>query len=99
MELVLKNCSSFASVYIDDVLVYSKDWEEHLQHLRLVLEALRKSGLTAKPSKCQWGRRHLDYLGHRVGGGKVAVPEHRVHAWQNLDSLQLRRIFVPFWEA
>ncbi len=80
MELVLKDCSSFASVYIDDVLVYSKDWAEHLQHLRLVLEALRKSGLTAKPSKCQWGCRHLDYLGHRVGGGKVAVPEHRVHA-------------------
>ncbi len=51
MEMILKDCSSFASVYIDDVLVYSKDWEEHLQHLRLVLEALRKSGLTAKPSK------------------------------------------------
>ncbi len=51
MELVLKDCSSFASVYIDDVLLYSKDWEEHLQHLRLVLEALRKSGLTAKPYK------------------------------------------------
>ncbi len=78
METVLKECLVFASVYIDDVLIYSSSWSEHLQHIEQVLVALKEAGLTAKPGKCQWGRCHLDYLGHRVGGGKVAVPWHRV---------------------
>ncbi len=43
--------------------------------MKEVLLALRKAGLTAKPSKCEWGKSHLDYLGHRVGSGQVAVPE------------------------
>ena len=83
IESVLRQCAEFAVVYIDDVLVYSNSWAEHLQHLKHVLEALKKAGLTAKPEKCQWGRRHLDYLGHRVGCGKVAVTEHRVEAMAN----------------
>ncbi len=67
-------------MYIDDVLVYSDNWKNHLQHVTHVLEALKQAGLTAKPGKCQWGRRHLDYLGHRVGCGRIAVPERRAQA-------------------
>ena len=65
-------------------------------------------GLTAKPSKLQWGRHHLDYLGHRVGCGKVAVSEHRVVAMAEyrqpvrrkdlrsfLGSIGYYRCFIP----
>jgi len=67
MEKVLATCRDFSAVYIDDVLVFSKSWSEHLVHVKRVLFTLKEAGLTAKPSKCQWGRSHLDYLGHRVG--------------------------------
>ena len=80
MEKVLVSCSEFSAVYIDDILIFSSSWSEHLVHVREVLTALRQAGLTAKPSKCEWGKSHLDYLGHRVGSGKVAVPKHRVQA-------------------
>ena len=80
MEQVLVSCKDFSPVYIYDIIIFSSCWDEHIEHVRKVLSALRVTGLTAKPSKCQWGRRHLDYLGHRVGCGKVAVPEHRVVA-------------------
>ena len=78
METLLRKCNEFASVYIDDVLIYSNTRDGHLTHVQAVLEALGEAGLTAKPSKCQWGRQHVEYLGHQIGCGKVAVPAHRV---------------------
>ena len=69
-----------ANSYVDDILVHSSSWGEHLIHIQEVLEQLRKVGFTAKPSKCVWGARALTYLGHEVGGGVVRVPELRVKA-------------------
>ena len=68
------------STYIDDVLVFSNSWEEHLVHVRQVLEALAEIGLTAKPTKCVWGARSLSYLGHMIGAGYTSVPEARTKA-------------------
>ena len=64
MNFVLEGLEEFSSAYIDDVIVHSKTWEEHLSHLRQALERLRKHGLTAKPGKCEWGASSLTYLGH-----------------------------------
>ena len=51
MQNTLSQQSEFSSIYIDDVLIYSSTWKEHLEHIRGVLEALREAGLTAKPNK------------------------------------------------
>ena len=77
IEKVLSECAELSSVYNDEVLVYSDSWKDHLKHVKAVLQALRQAGLMAKPSKCQWGKQYLEFLGHRVGCGKVAVPQHR----------------------
>ena len=53
----------FVSVYIDDVLVFSQTLEEHLVHLRLMIQQLQNAGLKLKPSKCQFVRREIEYLG------------------------------------
>ena len=53
MEKVLGSCKGFAWVYIDDVLVHSDSWEEHMNHITKVC-ALCAAGMTAKPAKCQW---------------------------------------------
>jgi len=78
MEQVLKECKLFIRVYLDDIIVFSNCWSEHLQHIKKVLGVLRQAGLTAKPSKCAWGHKHLLYLGHIVGCGHLAVTDHRV---------------------
>ncbi|XP_072172659.1 uncharacterized protein [Diadema setosum] len=57
--------------YIDDVLVYSKTWEEHVDDLRRVFQRLREAHLTARPSKCHLGCRSVEFLGHIVEGGRV----------------------------
>ena len=59
---VLEGQEDHSSAYIDDVLIYSKTWEEHLCHIRLVLESLRANGQTAKPSKCVWAANKVEYL-------------------------------------
>ena len=56
----------FAEVYIDDVLIFSETLEEHLQHIRLVLERLKKAGLKLKPAKCHFLRESVEYLGHLI---------------------------------
>ena len=80
MEVVLGDCYGCSAPYIDDVIVFSENAEEHVQHLRCVLEALRRYGLTIKERKCEWGKVKLEYLGHVIGGGEVAVPAHRAAA-------------------
>ncbi|MEW5311153.1 MAG: hypothetical protein WDW38_002891 [Sanguina aurantia] len=63
----------FVVVYLDDILVYSKTEEEHAQHLRLVLEALRQNELYAKASKCEFFLSSVKYLGHIVGADGIKM--------------------------
>ena len=67
MNQVLKECQRFVQSYIDDVAVYSKGCEEHLQHLCQVFICLQKAGLTFKLPKCQFGLSKIHYLGHVAG--------------------------------
>ena len=56
--------NQFVSVYIDDVLIYSRTLSEHLEHLKLVIERIEQAGLKLKPSKCSFVREEVEYLGH-----------------------------------
>ena len=56
----------FVSVYLDDILVFSRDLDDHLEHLRLIIERLVEVGLKLKPSKCKFAQHNLEYLGHIV---------------------------------
>jgi RNase H-like domain found in reverse transcriptase/Reverse transcriptase (RNA-dependent DNA polymerase)/Integrase zinc binding domain/Retroviral aspartyl protease len=73
----------FVLVYLDDILVFSKTPEEHVEHLREVLELLRKHEFRAKLSKCEFNKAELKFLGHiisreglRVDPGKVLVVQN-----------------------
>ena len=83
MEKVLEPVIDCAAVYIDDIVVFSQDWPSHIEHLKRVFECFKQAQLTAKPSKCSFGRTKLQYLGHNIGSGKVVVPEHRITALAN----------------
>ena len=67
MNLVFRPyVDQFFVVFIDDILVYSKDWENHDMQLRVVLETLRKERLYAKLTKCEFWLREVSFLGHIV---------------------------------
>ena len=67
-------------LYIDDIVVFSKTEEEHAKHLREVLQRLRKTGLQLKLSKCSFGKREIDLLGHRVDAVGIKPLPERVEA-------------------
>jgi len=70
----------FVLVYLDDILVYSNSEEEHLEHLRLVFEALRKHQMYARPQKCVFDKPNVEFCGHIVGQGVVKVLDSKVKA-------------------
>ena len=59
-------------VYLDDILVCSRSFQEHLQHLNLVIERLRRAGLTLKPQKCYFLQKEVHYLGHLISHEGIA---------------------------
>ena len=83
MEHVLRSCYSWAAPYMDDVIVFSENVGDHAIQMRKVLSELEKQGLTVKLSKCAFGQKKVEYLGHLIGGGVLAVPSHRATAMAN----------------
>ena len=70
----------FGIVFIDDIRVYSKVEEEHEDHLRIVLHALRNHQLYAKFSKCEFWLTEVRFLGHVVSASSVLVDPEKVEA-------------------
>ncbi|KAI2657591.1 Transposon Tf2-9 polyprotein [Labeo rohita] len=71
MDRILRPHAAYAAAYLDDIIIYSQDWQRHMVHLRAVLRALRGAGLTANPKKCAIGRVEVRYLGFHLGHGQV----------------------------
>ena len=65
-------------MFIDDILVYSKDREDHDTHLRVVLETLRKEQLYAKMSKCEFWLKEMSFLGHIVSEEGIRVDPRNI---------------------
>lgn len=70
----------FVLVFFDDILVYSKSWEEHLRHLEIVLDVLRSNHLQINLKKCSFGKEKLEYLGHIISKEGVAMDERKIEA-------------------
>lgn len=70
----------FVLVFFDDILVYSRSWEEHLEHVRVVLQILEDNHLFVKRKKCEFGKSELEYLGHIVSGDSVKVDQEKIRA-------------------
>ena len=68
----------FIVVFIDDILMYSKDREDHDTHLRVVLETLRKEQLYAKMSKCEFWLKEVSFLGHIVSEEGMRVDPRKI---------------------
>ena len=68
----------FVIVFIDDILVHSGSSEEHLEHLRIVLQTLRERQLYDKLRKCQFWLDRVEFLGHVISVEGVSVDPHKI---------------------
>ncbi|CAG2190886.1 unnamed protein product [Mytilus edulis] len=78
MTKVLKDLNfKIALVYIDDILIFSKNFEDHLNHLQQVFSNLREANLKLNPEKCKFATRTIKYLGHVISKDGIRVnPEN-----------------------
>ncbi|XP_049381296.1 uncharacterized protein LOC125845822 [Solanum stenotomum] len=74
---------SFVVVFIDDILIYSHSEEEHMGHLRVVLQRLREEKLYAKYEKCEFWLREVAFLGHVVSGDGIKVDPKKTDVIRN----------------
>jgi hypothetical protein len=72
-KVFMEYLDKFVVVFIDDILVYSRNEEEHEEHLRLVLQKLRENQLNAKLSKCEFWLSEVMFLGHVIADRGIAV--------------------------
>ncbi len=70
----------FVMIYLDDIIIFSQTMDEHLQHMRKVLEALQQAGLKLKLKKCEFIKKQLKYLGFIVEEFSIKLDSKKVRA-------------------
>ncbi|GJR78670.1 transposon ty3-G gag-pol polyprotein [Tanacetum coccineum] len=73
---------NFTLVFFDDILIYNPSLENNVDHLRQVLKVMRENTLYAKQSKCMFGTRQVEYLGHLISTERVATDPQKIQAMQ-----------------
>lgn len=75
----------FVFVYIDDILIYSENEEQHLDHLEKVFKRLDEYGLNIKPGKCTFGVSNIDFLSHNISSVGIKPSEEKVLAIRKFE--------------
>ncbi len=96
MQSCLSNLQSFSEPYIDDIVIFSTSWSDHLSHISQVLSRLSDHGLTVKLKKCLWGCTQFEFLGYVIGEGKLSIPPARLHQFQHYVKPKTRKPLKSF---
>ena len=65
-------------VYIDDLMIFSKDFDTHMEALKEVFARLKKAGLKLHPKKCKFAMEEINFLGHKINGKGISVDEKKI---------------------
>src|SRR6266542_3814348 len=77
-QVLKKYLGKFILVYLDDIIIYFKIFEEHKEHVKLVFEALRAASLMMKPKKCKFAQKELRFLGHIISAEGIRTDPDKI---------------------
>jgi hypothetical protein len=89
-SIFMLELDNFVMVFIDDILIYFKNEEEHEKHLRIILQRHQEHQLYAKFSKCAFWLKEVLFLGHVISAEGIAVDPSKVQEvldWKSLKSV------------
>ena len=98
-ETLAEYLDRFCSAFLDDTIIYSETYEEHVTHVRQVLAKLAAAGLHLNPKKCEFHRTEITYLGLVIGRDGIRMQPEKVEAiraWEPPTNLTDVRSFVGF---
>ena len=87
----------YCIIYLDDIIIFSKTPEEHLHQLRLVFQKISEAGLKLKPSKCEFYKTRLEYLGHTMSEKGVETNSKKIQViwdWPHLTNITETHSFL-----
>jgi hypothetical protein len=96
-SVFMPELDKFVVVFIDDILIYSKNEEEHAKHLQIVLMRLREHQLYAKFSKCMFWLEEIQFLGHVLSAKGIAIDPSKVKdilEWNSTTTVHQVRSFL-----
>ena len=88
-SVFMPELDKFMVVFIDDILIYSKNEADHVEHLRIVLSRLREHKLYAKFSKCEFWLRKVPFLGHILSENGISIDPYKVQEVMDWKALTL----------
>ena len=86
-QVLRKYLRKFVLVYLNDIIIYSKIFKEHKEHVRLVFEALRAASLMIKPKKCKFAQKELRFLEHIISAEGIRMNPKKIVKMVTLSSL------------
>ncbi|GFY35617.1 retrovirus-related Pol polyprotein from transposon opus [Trichonephila clavipes] len=92
MNKALSCYREFARAYIDDIAIFSKNWEDHLFHLDTILTKLSELNFTVNLKKCAFGKTQIKYLGHIIGLGKHEADPEKTAVINNLPVPKTKKL-------
>ena len=83
---VLKGLHKFAVAYLDDIIIFSKDEDEHLEDLRIIFQKLKEAGLNLKRSKCDFMKSQIQYLRHLITSNRTQPLPEKLESIKNMPA-------------
>ena len=96
-SVFMPELDKFVVVFIDDILIFSKNEEEHAEHLRIVLQRLREHKLYAKFSKCEFWLKKVQFLGHVISEDGISIDPSKIRDvldWKTPETVPEIRSFL-----
>ena len=96
-KIILPEYRSFIQTYIDDIILFSKSFDDHLQHMKTLHKLLRKNKLTVKLSKCHFSQTSVKFLGHVLSQGEIKPNPEKIEAikqWKQPNDVGAIRSFL-----
>ena len=88
IDQVLIGCSSFVMGYLDDIIIFSNNELEYLQHIEEIFKRLERFGLKMKREKCDFFKKHIQYLGHLIAEDGFAPLPEKLESIRNMPRLK-----------
>lgn len=90
------NLQGFCTNYIDDIIIFSRIFKEHLKHIELLLDAIKKEGLKLKFTKCKFAKNEVKYLGHLIKNDTITPLKDNIKSIRDFKTPETKKNIRQF---